>query len=569
MEHGRLRRVALGEQPADLVVRNARLVNVYTGELQPGMGLAAAGGWIAYLGPEVDFCIGPQTEVLEAGDRLLAPGLIDGHTHLAWRFSVERFIPFALRGGTTGAVSEGIELASVLGAEGFAITLESFRGQPFRLYLSLPPLCALAPFQEEVRIPLEEAGRLLGDPQVVGVGEIYWPNLLRGDPYLDGLVELARQAGKAVEGHGAGARGRKLQAFLACGMGADHEPTVAEEVVERLRMGAWVMARHGAVRQDLPELARAWEDIPDPRRLILCTDTMDMGELVEEGCLDLLLSRAVAQGIPPVRAVQALSLNVAERFRLEGEIGGLAPGRRADFSLTGSFDPFKPEMVVFDGRVAVREGQVRLRAREVAYPQLCYRTVRLPALAAQDFHLPPPGRYRAMEQQTHLVTREAEVELRGGLPEDVLLCAAVERVSGRGERFLGLLKGFGLRGGAAGTTMAWDCQCMVVVGDSPEDMLAVARHLEEGGGGAAVSQGGRIRAAYQAPVGGVLTQAPLPEALRQEREVNGAMRAMGCRSPDPFTTLGVLTAAGIPFLRITQRGYVRVRTRELLGLPAG
>lgn len=558
--------MALGERPAELVVRNARLVNVYTGELQPGMGLAAAGGRVAYLGPEVDFAIGPRTEVLEAEDRVLVPGLIDGHTHLAWRFSIERFIPFALRGGTTAAVSEGIELASILGAEGFRITLQSFRDQPFRIFVTLPPLSALQPFLEEVRIPLAEARRFLADPQVVGVGEIYWPNLLRDDPYLDALVELARTMGKTVEGHGAGARGAKLQAYLASGVAADHEPTLAEEGLERVRLGAWLMARHGAVRQDLPELARVWREIPDPRRLIITTDTMDTRELVEEGCLDVLVRRAVELGIPPVAAIQALSLNVAERFGLDGEIGGLAPGRRADFCLAPGFQGFRPDLVVYDGRVAVRDGEVRLRARDPRYPQACYGTVRLPELAEADFRTPPPGRYRAIEQRTHLVTQETTVRIDGRLPPDVLLCAAIERVGGTGERFVGLLKGFGLRGGAAGTSMAWDCQCIVVVGDSPADMLQVARHLAETGGGVAVASGGRISAVYEAPVGGMLTQAPLPEVLRQERGVNRAMQALGCSSPDPFTTLGVLTAAAIPFLRITQRGYVDVRSGRLLGL---
>ncbi|MDR7415447.1 MAG: adenine deaminase C-terminal domain-containing protein [Armatimonadota bacterium] len=575
-------RVAQGLEPADLVVQGAVVVDVYTGELHVDWVIAAAGDRIAYVGPATEGLIGERTDVLEAAGRYAVPGLLDGHTHLLGaRYCPEEAIPYILASGTTTVITELAEPASVAGLAGILAGMEAVRDQPVKVFVTLPPLASCAPFMEDVAPDPETYRELLRRPEVVGLGEVYWANLvLREDPRLVDLVRATLEAGKVVEGHGAGARGGRLAAYAAAGVTSCHEPITAEEVLERLRLGYHTMVREGKVRQEMGAVASVWRDGKvDLRRLCLVTDSVAAEQLLEEGYVDHLLRKAVRLGMDPVRAVQAVTLNVAEHFRLDHLVGGLAPGRYADLVLTPSLQDFRAEVVVANGRVAAENGRVLVPSRPPRYPEALYRTVShaclLPPEALRVVAPQRQGavRVRAIQMATHLVTRETVVELpveEGTVripPEaDVALVAAVDRVSEPGRAFVGFVQGLGMRQGGYATTMAWDAHCLLCVGRSPEDMALAIRRVVALGGGCAVVTGGEIRAELPAPVAGVVSTLPLEEVARRERAVDEALRALGFHSPRPSLTVDILTAAAIPHFKISERGYVRVRDGSVVGL---
>ncbi|MDR7410508.1 MAG: adenine deaminase C-terminal domain-containing protein [Armatimonadota bacterium] len=573
-----LMRVAQGQEPADLVVTGGVLLDVYTGELLGDWIVAVKGERVAYVGPWLDGLVGSDTQVLDARGQAVVPGLVDAHTHLfGARYSPHAAIPYILAGGTTCVVTELSELAYVAGELGVRAALDALRGLPVKVYATLPPLAATAPHLERHAPSVDAYRELLRDPLVVGLGEVYWGNLvLREDRRLLELIELAHAVGKVVEGHAAGARGARLAAYAAAGVTSCHEPTTAEEVRERLRLGYHTMVREGKIRQELEAVAGLWRSADmDLHRLCLVTDSAGAREILEEGYMDAVVRKAVRLGVDPVAAVRAATLVPAERFRLDGEVGGLAPGRYADFSLVPDLREFHPTVVVSSGRVVARDGKPVVSVPPYRYPDELVRTLRLQLPPVEAYRVRAPVargtvRVRVVEMVTHLVTREGEADVLvhdGWLVPDGDLClVAVLDRQGDGAPFVGFVRGFGLRRGACATSMAWDSPLLLAVGKSPEDLQCALTRLVSLGGGVVVCAGGEVLAELAAPVAGVVSVDPLEEVARREVQVDQALRGLGAVGPRPSLTVDVLAGLAIPHFRVCDRGYVRVRDGAILGL---
>lgn len=571
--------VAQGQQPADTVIRRSNVVNVFTGEVLQNQTIAIRHGRVAYVGDEPPDFVGATTEVVDADGQTAAPGFIDAHTHIfSSRYSVPEFIRFAAVGGTTLVITETIEMASIAGGAGLEASLEAIRDQPIKILATLPPLAALAPFMETQAPTIDEYRALLARPEVVGLGETYWGNLVRGDARLDALIELTLEAGKVAEGHTAGSRGAKLQAYACAGISSCHEPITAEEGLARLRLGMHFMIRDGEIRQDLEVIAPIWNDSVDTRRMILVTDGVGAERLLERGYLEQNVRRAIELGLDPIKAIQMATINPAEHFKLDLHVGAIAPGRCADLILLPDVRTIRPALVLSDGQVVAREGQVVASPRTPTFPSALRQTVRLAGLpTARDFVIPAPpwtsGRARIIEYVTGLVTRESELEItsRDGESEpvdstDVAKVAAIDRFRGTNERFVGWARGYGIRAGAVATSMSWDARCILVLGRSDADMAAAVERLREIGGGAVVCVGGRVAAEMAAPVGGIISELPMEELAEQLRTIRLTLGDLGCPWPDPLLAVDVLTTAAIPFFRITEHGYVRVRDGTMVPL---
>ena len=571
--------VALGRAPADLVIRGGTVLNVFTAELLPGWDVAVAEGRIAYVGPDAGHTVGNATIVLEADGQTIAPGLIEGHTHIfECRYGLAELLRYAVPGGTTTVITETGGLGAVLGRRGVDELLTAVADQPIKLFATVPPLMALQPFMEEQAPPLDVYVGWLGDRRVAGLGELYWGPLLRGDRRLLELVAATRAAGRQPEGHSAGARGARLAAYAAAGVSSCHEPITADEARERLRLGLCTMVREGEIRQDLAAIAPLWDEGIDLRRMVLVTDSQGPERLRTLGYLDHNVRRAIELGLDPVRAVQLVTLNVAEHFGLDADVGSVAPGRCADLLLVPDLADFRPSVVLSDGRVVAEEGRMTVEPRSPTFPRHFYSTVRRPRIVRpSDFVVRTPTErivdVLAIELVTNLVTREATVQLRPAdatLPSvpdhDILKVASLDRGRRTDEMFVGFLRGYGLRRGAVATSMTWDAQSMVVIGADDRDMALAACRLLDSQGGVAVCADGELRAEFVAPLGGMLSEAPLEEIAADLAAVEGALRDLGCTSSTPILTADIMTTAAIPHLRITDRGYVRLRDGALLGL---
>jgi adenine deaminase len=518
------------------------------------VGVAVAGGRIAFVGPDADVAAraGDGTERVELGGDLLAPGLVEGHTHLT-RIRISDMMDLQVRAGVTTTIVESMELAAVAGAEGARTLMAQAERMAGRLLFTVSGLVVCDP-ELDGSLDREDWASLLDHPRVAGLGEVYWADLLRGHRRSEAMIAAALERGLPVEGHGAGARLPALNGMGAFGIGSDHEGVTAGDVRSRLRLGFHTMIRHGATRQDLPAIAELWRGgRPDVSRLGLVTDGLEPELAARGDSLNWVVEQAVGLGLPLPSAVRIASHNVAEHFGLGRWLGGVGPGMLADLVVLPRAGGFRPRLALVGGH---RPGP----SPAPEYPAWMLDTVRLDGLRPEVLARPGVGRWRAIEQVAPLVTREVESD-----GSDALVCAAVDRLEGsRG--FRGLLKGYGMRGGGVAISSAWESSGLLVVGDRPADMAAAARRVRDLHGGAAVVRDGGVLAEWPAPVAGIYGTGPCGEVVAQVGAVNRALSDLGCVWPNPILSLEVLTTAAIPFLRIWPGGYRRLRDGALLGL---
>ena len=578
-ERRRLIHTALGREKADLVIKNARLVNVYTGEILDGQAVAVRGAWIAHVGPDADHTVGAGTTVIDAAGRTLIPGLIDGHTHLAWLFSIDEFLRHVIAGGTTTIVTETIEAFPVAGYAGVVDFLDSLADQPIKIFATAPPMMSIS--RTARGISENDLAKLLARDDILGLGEAYWQAVIQETDRMVSLFDQTQAAGKCLEGHSAGASGQKLMAYLAAGVSSCHEPINAPQVLDRLRLGLHVMIREGSIRRDLEAIAEIRHAGVDSRRLILVTDGVSPGDLLAGGYMERVVQKAIDCGFDPVAAIQMATLNVAEHFSLDGAIGGIAPARQADLLIIPDPRTIAPDLVVSRGKIIARDGRILQEPRPHAYRPSSRRTVNLPGrLGASDFAIPAPtgarrATARVMDLVTGLVTREMPMDLtvdNGHIPSDpgldLLKVAAIDRTHRPGRRFVGLVRGFGLTAGAVASSAAWDTSDIIVVGADEADMAAAVNRILDLQGGVVVCAGGRILAELPLPIFGLMSDRPMAELAGQMDAVKAQIVRLGFPFDDPLLTLITLTGQAIPFFRICEEGLVNFKNGETVGLFA-
>jgi adenine deaminase len=555
--------IAKGDRPADLLLRGARIVNVFTGEIYPA-NVAIAGDRIAGVGG--DYLDG--REVLELEGLLLAPGLINGHLHVeSSLLSPAEYTRLALPRGTTAVVLDPHEIANVLGAAGIHALMGVCRDLPLDFFF-MAPSCVPATSLETAGGGLseKEIEKLLADPRVLGLGEMMnFSGLLRENPDVLGKIAAARKAGKRIDGHAPLLTGKNLNAYAAAGMDSDHECTRPEEAREKLRLGMWLMIREGSAAKNLPDLLPVVTP-ENSRRCLYVLDDIEPADLLRRGEMDELLRQSVARGLDPVTAVRMATLNPAERFGLRDR-GAIAPGRRADIIAWENLEEFRPRLVIKNGAVAAREGK--------AYPFLTktweektLHTVRIRPLTDSSFDFPLAGErtWAVGVVPGQILTRKLRVPagkdargmVRSDPDSDLLKIAVVERHRASGRIGRGLVKGLGLKRGALAASVAHDSHNIIVAGVNDADMIIAVREIERMQGGFAVAEGGTIRAALPLPVAGLISLRPAEEVAAEMEGLIRAAREMGSALQNPFSTLSFLALPVIPELRITDQGLVDV-----------
>jgi len=574
-----LMRVALGEAEADLAIVNGSVVNVYTGEVEPASVLIK-GERIACVGSDTGKAIGASTQVIDAKGKTLIPGFIDGHTHIDTIYSISEFLKYAMRGGTTAIITENCTISSPLGYEGVIQFLRSAKNQPIKIFITAPPLVTLSPVTEEHATTVAQLRKLLRRREVLGLGEVYWGDVVNGNRRLLDLIAETVRRGKKVEGHSAGATGAKLQAYVSSGVSSCHEPITAEEVRERIRLGLFVLIREGVVRRELEAIAPIRDDDALLNRLAIATDGIGPEELVGSGYMEFLVQKAINLGFDPVRAVQMATVNVARHFAIDDNIGGIAPGKYADIAVIPDLKTIKAEYVISSGRVIAQNGRVLIQPRKHRYPQSMLNTVHLDRdFTADDFAIPAEGRQvkvRLIEQVTNLVTREAFIDmpvsdghLKADASKDILKVAAIERAYRTGKRFTGLIRGLGLKKGAMATTTTWDCGDIIATGTDESDMAQAVNRIKELGGGVVLCAGGKILAEIALPVAGSISTEPVEAIAEKFKRIQEAAAGLGAKSPNFGLTLATLPSPAIPFLRICESGLFNLKENRFVDLIVG
>lgn len=567
---GLLMDVALGKVAADLVIINARVVNVYTAEILEKYAVGVKEEWIAYVGETPDALIGPTTEIIDAAGRFLIPGLIEGHTHLAWLFGIDEFLKYAIPGGTTTIITESLEPYPVCGIDGVLDFLSSLQEQPIKIFSTAPAMVSIS--RKSLGISQQDLITLLDRDDILGIGESYWQGVLQTPEVFLPKFEMTLQKNKVLEGHSAGTRQNKLIAYAACGISSCHEPITAEETLERLRLGIYVMAREGSIRRDLKTISEIKDKKVDLRRLILSTDGVTPAELLENGFLEHAVKKAIGYGFDPISAVQMATLNVAEHFKIDHLVGGIAPGKYADMLILPDFHSFSADSVISCGKVVAQNGELKVAPRKHIFSNESTHSIRLPkALKPSDFIIRAPSRQssvniRVIEMVTDLVTAEKilpvpvqQEEVRLPVDQDLLKVAALDRTHCSNHLFAGLIQGFGLKSGAFASSAAWDTSDIIVVGTNDADMALAVNRIITLQGAAVLCCKGEIIAELALPVFGLMSEAPMEEIAARVKEINGKANELGVPFPDPLLTLITLTGAAIPYFRICDEGLVNLK----------
>jgi adenine deaminase len=568
-------RVALGEEKADLAVINAKIVNVYTGELLEDQAITVKGKWIAYVGKNAADAVGPDTQVINAEGRTIIPGLIDGHTHIAWMFTASEFLKHAAAGGTTTVVTETLEPYPVCGYAGVADFLESLRDQPIKILATAPAMVSISSAARG--ISQQDLAKLLERDDIIGLGESYWQSILQYPDQILPLYEQTSSAGKTLEGHSAGAGDKKLAAYVAGGVTSCHEPINAVQVLERLRLGLHILVREGSIRRDLAEIAQIKDRGIDLRRLILSTDGIEPRDLIEKGYMEFVLQKALDYGFDPIAAVQMATVNVAEHFCLDSLIGGIAPGRFADMVMIPDIKTIEARMVISNGRVIARDGKLIDAPRRHRFTKASLNSVRLPReMIPSDFiisavHDAATADVRVINMVTDLVTTElvmpwpvTDGELKPDSSQDVIKVAAIDRTHNPGKMTVGFIKGFGLNSGAVACSAGWDGSDIVVAGTSDADMAAAVNRIHALQGGAVVCENEKILAELPLPVFGIMSDLPVETIAERLQEIKKEISRLGVPFPDSLLTLITLTGAAIPYLRICEEGLVNLKNGKTL-----
>jgi adenine deaminase len=578
--------VAMGRAPADRVLRRGRWVCVQSGEIIEETDVAIAGDRIAFVGADAGHTVGPQTEVSDVSGKHLVPGLLDGHMHVeSGMLTVTEFVRAVVPHGTTGMFIDPHEMANVFGLRGVRMMVDEAALQPIHIWVQMPSCVPSAPGLETpgAAIGPAEVAEAMSWPGVIGLGEMMnFPGVLSGDPAMHAEMAETRQAGKVIGGHYASPDlGRPFHGYAAGGPEDDHEGTRLDDAVARVRQGMKVMLRYGSAWHDVAaQVGAILEGGLDSRHFLLVTDDSHSATLVHEGHMDRVLRHAIAQGLPPMTAIQMATINTAEHFGVARDVGQIAPGRYADIVLVEDLASFAVEAVMARGRWAARAGRLSFQLPRFTYPPEVKDSVRLARpLTADDFRVAAPGEspvevnvIGVIENQApteHRVERITPVsgQLRADPPADLAKVALVERHRGTGEVVVGFVQGFGLgEGCAVGSTVAHDSHHMLVVGTDDGAMAQAANELARVGGGQVVVRAGEIIGRVELPIGGLMSDEPAQVVAEKAETVLRGMRACGCRLNNANMQLSLLALVVIPALRISDKGLVDVERFELVPL---
>ena len=579
--------VAMGRKAADLVICNGRWVNVHSGEILPGTDVAICGSRIAYVGPDAGHTIGPHTEIIEARGRYLVPGLCDAHMHVeSGMVTVTEFARAVIPHGTTSMFIDPHEIANVLGLPGVRLMHDEAATLPINIYVQMPSCVPSAPGLETpgAAIGPAEVAEAMTWPGIIGLGEMMnFPGVFNGDERMHAEMAATMRAGKVVGGHFAAPDlGRPFHGYVAGGPADDHEGTRLEDGIARVRQGMKAMLRLGSAWYDVASQVKAITEMGlDSRNFILCTDDSHSGTLVQEGHMNRVVRHAIAQGLPPLTAIQMATLNTAVHFGVEKDVGSITPGRYADIVLTSDLVTLPVELVIAAGEVVAADGQLQVDLPPYDYPAFAKGTVKLgKRLAAADFAVAADAASPAVDVRvigvvenqapTRALQRTLPVQdgfIRPDMAQDVARIALVERHRGTGRVVNGFVSGFGLDVPCAiASTVAHDSHHMIVVGTDRALMAQAANRLGEVGGGVVVIKEGEEIALVELPIAGLMSDERAEVVAAKAAGMVAAMAACGVHLNNAYMQLSLLALVVIPELRISDLGLVDVTQFKVVDL---
>jgi adenine deaminase len=566
---------SLGRRPLDLILQNVHLVNVYTGVIEQTSLGVFAGRIVTLNAAGLD-----SLQVYDGQGRLAIPGFIDTHVHIdSTLLTPEALSELITPHGTTAMFADPMESSNVAGLKGLEALLQSTAVLPYHLLVEVSSRVPTAPGLETTggELGLEEVRRLLESENCISLGELD-PSKVLGlrDEYLLKIL-AAHSLGKIANGHAAGLSGRELEAYICGGLADDHECVDYRDALLRLRSGMSVMIREGSTERNLDLIVNGvLQDGLDTRHLMFCTDDKHPDDILSEGHIDFMVNRAIELGLSPLQAIRMASLNAAEHFHLEGQLGSLGIGRWADVILCDDLHHIVPTQVFFQGRLVAENGSLTVPPVMGDYPEWFRHTVSVRrGKTAGDFVLSAPGpqaSVRVIEiYPDQIINRrgEASLDVRQGNvaadpDRDLLKLAVVERYGKNGNIGISFVRGFGLKRGALASTVSHDHHNIVVVGADELSMAACVRAAEAMEGGLVVALGDEVLGTLPLPLGGLMSERWSDEVIASLAEITAFAHELGCLLPAPFMTLSFISLPTVPELGLTDLGLVDVREHKII-----
>ncbi len=560
-------KTAKGEEKADLVIKNAQIVNVLSEEIYKA-DVAIKDGIIAGIGSGY---IGEKE--IDAAGKYISPSFIDGHVHIESSMLLpSEFAKMVVPSGTTTVVADPHEISNVIGLHGISFMREASKDLPLDVYMMLPSCVPASPYETSgFELNSYDLSMLIDSPWVLGIAEMMnFPGVINLDSEVLSKIKLGLDKRKRIDGHAPYLSNKDLCAYVAAGVSSDHECTIPDEAIEKLRLGMYIMIREGSAAKDLDALIPVLKECPT-RKCIFVTDDRYPWALREH--INEMVARVVKNGVSPVKAVQMASLNTAEYFGLKN-LGAIAPGYRADMLLLDNLEDFEPQLVIKNGEVVAQNGEMVVDIKEKTLSSL-RGTVNIRWLDKDDLKISAEGdTVKAIEVTSGLlVTKavEAKINIEDGyavsnIDDDVLKILVIERHKASGNIGKGFVKGFGLKSGAIASTVAHDSHNMIVIGTNDDDMLKAIKELVKSQGGKVIVNNGEVVAKLELPIAGLMSEQPSDEVIRSAQELKQGEKIIGCSLDEPFMTMAFLSLSVIPELKLTDKGLMDVMAGKFTNL---
>ncbi|KAG2480447.1 MAG: Adenine deaminase [Nitrosopumilales archaeon] len=574
---GSLNSVAMGDKPADLVLKNCSLVNVYSREILPNMNISISKQRIAYVGEDSSHTVGPSTTVIDLEGKYVTPGFADPHVHIDQFILPSELAKKSLLCGVTSLFSDPIDIVSVCGYRGFQEFVKLCSNLPIRIFNVIPgglPVDrkfshgkALSASQEKLAIKLSN---------VVGLGEVFsWTKVTTRDSKTMKTLQTMLDNDCIINGHTAGASGKKLNAYVSSGILSCHEPINFDQVLERLRLGMWIMMREGSIRRDLKEiLPQVMSKGLFTNRLMFCSDGVDPLDLSKYGHIDHCVRESIKLGLDPVDAVTIASKNCFDYYNMGKDLGGIAPGKIADILVFDYLTTMKPNKVFVGGKLVVSNGTLVAKINKKPVPKWLTKTVKLKKLSAKDFIIKSKSKSvtaNLIHMISEIITKKDEEELGvkdgnvcASVDKDVWKVAAFDRTYGSGKRAIGFLKNFGPQIGAFASTWSFHENDMIVIGSNEEDMQLAANNLLKFQGGMTVVKNGEILASLPLKMAGIISTDSFEKVSQNFQDVNSTILDSGCKFQNPHLIPLFLPFLALPAIRILFSGIVDIKTRSYI-----
>ncbi len=566
--------VAMGRTPAETVIKNARLINVCTHEIIDNIDVAISCGRIALVG-DASHCIGDDTEVIDADGQLIAPGFLDGHIHIeSSMMTPVEYARAVLPHGTTGIYHDPHEICNVLGLKGVDLMAADSAKTPLKAMLTTPSCVPAVPGFEDsgAEIGPEDIASEMRHDYTVGLGEMMnYPGINSSAEATHGITGETLKAGKIITGHySIPDTGRGLSAYIASGVRCCHESTRAEDALAKMRLGMYAMMREGSAWHDLHVVCKAiTEHEVDSRFAVMVSDDTHPHTLLSDGHLDHIVRRAVSFGVDFITAIQMVTINCAQCFKMDDELGSITPGKCADIVFIDNEKDINVTRVLVDGDVVAENGKLTIELSKSEFPDWAMDTMHIGEEITPDtFKIftdkKDTATVRAMEiipvrvgdYERHVQLKVENGELKSDIEQDVLKAFVFERHNATGKHGIGFVKGFHVKNGAMASTVAHDAHNLLVIGTNDEDMALAANTLIACGGGEVIVQNGKVLGCVPLPFAGLMNTKTTEEMDALVQELGKAWETIGCDIQSPFMTMALIPLACLPELRLTDRGLV-------------